>query len=419
VEVTQCTFTDAPVSIIGGADNITFSWNKFAATAAAAAGSAMRIDSAGVSTGVILHHNLWGDGLRADMPAATSARVYMFNNYITATGNTTATIAGANAQILSVNNIYQGVNNPLAKQNGGLLRALGNFMPGTTGSTAPGEDKVFVPGYSHLMHPAGIDTPSAAALATLITASAGNTAGKNSPTPATTDATARISATVTGPGANATAISASVPHAGGFTLTANATGFTPNPATHQWYRDNFAITNATGATYAVSNASTAAHSGAYAVAMATPAGEIVTAGAFPVTVGNLARPVITTHPASQTVPAGGSVTFTVVATGEGLTYQWQKNGTDITGAINASYSITNVQQQTHAGAYRVRVGNTAGSVTSNAATLTVNTGTGDGGGGNDNGGSNSGGGGGGGGGAPTLPALALLAALLLRRARRE
>ncbi|WP_334319023.1 immunoglobulin domain-containing protein, partial [Termitidicoccus mucosus] len=395
VEVTHCTFADTPVSITGGADNITFSWNRFTATLSPAAGSgaAMRIDNAGASTGIVLHHNLWGTGLRADMPAATNARVYMFNNHITATGNTTATIAGASAQILSVNNIYQGVNNPLTKQSGGLLRASGNFMIETAGTTAPGEDKVFVPDYSHLMHPAGVGAPlDAGALANLISGYAGNTAGKNSVTPAATAATARITATATGPGASMSTTGATVPAAGGFTLTASATGFTPTA--RQWYRDNFAITGATAATHAVSNASAAAHAGAYAVAMTTPAGEIVTTGAFTVTVGDLAPPVITTHPASQIVTAGGSATFSVAATGESLAYQWQKNGTDITGATNASYTITNAQQQTHAGAYRVRVSNAAGSVPSNTATLTVNTGTG-GGDSNNNGGGNSGGGGGG------------------------
>jgi alpha-tubulin suppressor-like RCC1 family protein len=407
VDVEHCTFTDTPVVITGNADNIAFAWNRFTATTSGGAGggSAMRITGSGTTTGILLHHNLWDGNIKTDMPSVTNARVAMFNNYITATGNTTATIAGSGAQILSEYNIYQNTRNPLAKQNGGLLRTLGNFMTATTGTTAPGDDKIFVPGYTHLMHATGIDTPGAAALATLITANAGNTAGKNSPTPAATAAAARISATVTGPGANATATSASVPHAGGFTLTATATGFTPSPATHQWYLDNFAITNATNAMYAVTNANAAAHSGAYAVAMKTPANEIVTSGAFTMIVGELAAPSITANPVSRTITVGDNVTFTVTATGEYLSYQWQKNNIDISGATTAAYTITNAQQS-HAGNYTVRVSNAAGNATSNAATLTVNAA-----GGNNSGGS-SGDGGGGGGGAPTLPGLSLIVALL-------
>jgi pectate lyase len=103
VEITHCAFTDTPVSITGGADNIAFSWNKFTATSVGG-GSAMVVSNAGAATGILLHGNLWVDGLKTDMPAVTNARVYIFNNYFTVTGNTTATVTGADAQILSVNN---------------------------------------------------------------------------------------------------------------------------------------------------------------------------------------------------------------------------------------------------------------------------------------------------------------------------
>src|SRR5947208_13522052 len=50
-------------------------------------------------------------------------------------------------------------------------------------------------------------------------------------------------------------------------------------------------------------------------------------------------PAITTQPASQTVSAGQTATFTVAATGTApLSYQWQKNGTAIGAATAASYT---------------------------------------------------------------------------------
>ncbi len=83
-------------------------------------------------------------------------------------------------------------------------------------------------------------------------------------------------------------------------------------------------------------------------------------------------PQIVNHPLSQTVYAGEPVTFSVTATGSNpLSYQWQKNGTDISGATAASYTI-NATAASNAGAYRVVVTNSVASVTSNAATLTVN-----------------------------------------------
>ena len=83
-------------------------------------------------------------------------------------------------------------------------------------------------------------------------------------------------------------------------------------------------------------------------------------------------PSITAQPASTSVTAGGSASFSVAATGSPApAYQWQKGGTDITGATSATLSLTNVQN-TDAGTYDVVVSNASGSVTSASATLTVN-----------------------------------------------
>ncbi|MEM4531105.1 MAG: PKD domain-containing protein, partial [Thermofilaceae archaeon] len=86
-------------------------------------------------------------------------------------------------------------------------------------------------------------------------------------------------------------------------------------------------------------------------------------------------PSITQQPASVTVCAGSSVTFSVTATGTTpLSYQWQRlvGGTwqDISGATDASYTINPVGTG-DAGSYRVIVTNPCGSVTSSVATLTV------------------------------------------------
>jgi len=88
----------------------------------------------------------------------------------------------------------------------------------------------------------------------------------------------------------------------------------------------------------------------------------------------VAAPAITTQPASQTVTAGQSVTFTVVTTGNPApTYQWRKDGAAITGATNASYIIASVAL-TDAATYDVVVTNSQGSVTSAGATLMVTNG---------------------------------------------
>ena len=101
-----------------------------------------------------------------------------------------------------------------------------------------------------------------------------------------------------------------------------------------------------------------------------PWSEVQSAG---VTVQQVQPPAITVHPVSQTVCAGSSVTFTVSATGTApLSYQWRKNGVNISGATSASYTITSAATG-DAGSYTCVVSNSGGSATSNAATLTVNT----------------------------------------------
>jgi hypothetical protein len=83
-------------------------------------------------------------------------------------------------------------------------------------------------------------------------------------------------------------------------------------------------------------------------------------------------PVFTTHPASQTVNAGANVSFTVAATGSPTpTYQWQKNGVNISGATSATLSLSSVQAAS-AGSYVCIATNSSGVTSSNAAALTVN-----------------------------------------------
>ncbi|MFL5731523.1 MAG: PQQ-dependent sugar dehydrogenase [Cytophagaceae bacterium] len=83
-------------------------------------------------------------------------------------------------------------------------------------------------------------------------------------------------------------------------------------------------------------------------------------------------PQITTQPASQTVTQGQAVSFSVSASGMApLSYQWQKDGVNITGATASVYSISSATAS-DAGQYKVTVSNTAGSSTSNGASLTVN-----------------------------------------------
>ncbi|MBL8028703.1 MAG: immunoglobulin domain-containing protein, partial [Fibrobacteres bacterium] len=83
-------------------------------------------------------------------------------------------------------------------------------------------------------------------------------------------------------------------------------------------------------------------------------------------------PNITTEPTAQTKTVGQSATFTVVASGTPTpTYQWRKNGVDISGATLASYTISSVSMS-DTGLYSVVAINNQGSDTSSAVQLIVN-----------------------------------------------
>jgi hypothetical protein len=92
--------------------------------------------------------------------------------------------------------------------------------------------------------------------------------------------------------------------------------------------------------------------------------EIVVSGAN-------AAPAFTTQPISETVLAGGSVTFSVTASGYPVpTYQWNLGSLPVSGANGATLTISNADAA-NAGNYTCVATNSAGSVTSNVAILTI------------------------------------------------
>jgi hypothetical protein len=88
--------------------------------------------------------------------------------------------------------------------------------------------------------------------------------------------------------------------------------------------------------------------------------------------GSGQAPALSQQPANATVPAGGSATFTVSASGSSpLAYQWQRSQADIPGATAASYTLSGAQAADSGARFRCRVSNAYGSATSQEATLSV------------------------------------------------
>jgi len=155
------------------------------------------------------------------------------------------------------------------------------------------------------------------------------------------------------------------------TFTVGATGTTP--LTYQWKKNGTAMAGATSSSY-TTLATTSSDNGAQFTVVVSNSTGSITSNAATLTVSAAAvPPSITTQPASQTVTAGLTATFTVGATGTTpLTYQWKKNGTAMAGATSSSYTTLATTSSDNGAQFTVAVSDSAGSVTSNAATLTVN-----------------------------------------------
>jgi hypothetical protein len=151
-----------------------------------------------------------------------------------------------------------------------------------------------------------------------------------------------------------------------FTVIASGSG----SISYQWQKDGASISGATAASY-VTPPTTSADNGSQFQVIVSNAEGSVTSNSAILTVNS--PPSITTQPANQTVTAGQTATFTVIATGTApLSYQWQKGATNIPGATAASYTTPATVLADKGSQFDVVVSNGVGNVTSSKATLTVN-----------------------------------------------
>ncbi|MDO8539231.1 MAG: immunoglobulin domain-containing protein [Opitutaceae bacterium] len=129
-------------------------------------------------------------------------------------------------------------------------------------------------------------------------------------------------------------------------------------------------TNTTTGLSLTINSLTAADAGDYTVTICT-AGGVVTSAPATLTFSNSAAPVITSQPQGASVTAGQTWSLIVAASGAPApTYQWLKDGVAVAGATSGTLSLTNITAAA-AGSYTVLVSNSAGSVTSNVAVVSL------------------------------------------------
>lgn len=147
---------------------------------------------------------------------------------------------------------------------------------------------------------------------------------------------------------------------------------------YQWLRNGSPIAGADSASYTSPPLTAATHNGdTYAVRITAADGvthetEAVTTT---VTIQSVTAPTITTQPTHQTIDDGASFTFSAVASGTTLSYQWQRlvrgRWQDLLGANGSTLSQTGFRGSDHQAQFRLMVTNSGGAITSNAVTLTV------------------------------------------------
>jgi hypothetical protein len=148
-----------------------------------------------------------------------------------------------------------------------------------------------------------------------------------------------------------------------FFVRANGSG----PLSYQWFYGNDELPGETRPELSFT-LDFPDQAGDYRVQITSAFGQVLSATAV-LTVRD--APIIISQPQSQTVAVGDTVTFSVTADGaQPFTYQWTKNGSDISGASGAILTLNSVTLGDTA-AYAVRVSNFAGTATSADATLTV------------------------------------------------
>jgi Tol biopolymer transport system component len=151
---------------------------------------------------------------------------------------------------------------------------------------------------------------------------------------------------------------------GSATLAVAASG--SGPLAYQWLHDGAVLVGQTAAVYHVTSVS-ALDAGAYQVRVSNALGEVTSAAAQLLVVG---APAVTLQPASVSVAAGSSATFSVAASGDALRYQWLRDSVAIAGATGASYTTPAVLGDNGA-RFSALVYNSAGLLFSQVATLTV------------------------------------------------
>ena len=198
----------------------------------------------------------------------------------------------------------------------------------------------------------------------------------------TSAATLTINAAPVAPAITSNPTSQTVTAGANVMFTATASG-NPTP-TVQWQVSTdggstfTAISGATSTTLTLSNVTTDMSGDEYEAVFTNSAGNATSNAATLTVTASTTAPTITIQPSNQTLTAGQTATFTAAASGNPTpTVQWQFSSdgglifSNISGATSTTLTLSNVQTSQSGYEYQAVFTNSAGSVTTSIATLTV------------------------------------------------
>jgi hypothetical protein len=281
---------------------------------------------------------------------------------------TLTNIAGqitSSAAVLTVKAVAPSITTQPASQS--ILAGQTATFSVAAGGTAPFTYQWYLNGAAIAGATSSSWTTAAAAVAdsgSLYTVTVGNSAGQVTSAAATLTVKTAAPTLTTQPASQTVTVGQSAT----FSVTPAGTA----PFTFQWNANGVAIPGAASSSYSTPATTLADNGTLFTVTVGNAAGQVTSAAAT-LTVQALVPPSLTTQPASLVALWGGIATFTVQASGSALTYQWFRNGSPLAGATAASFTTGVLAKADIGASYTVVVANGAGSVTSQAAILTLRT----------------------------------------------
>jgi pectate lyase len=155
--------SDGNLDITDGSDYVTVSWTKFFYSSQRSGDHQFSslIGSSDDATGdaghlrITFYADWWADHVSERMPRVRFGKVHLFNNLYTSEGNQYCVGLGHDASILTENNVFVGVKNPIESEHHSnaesVIVSRGNAYESTAGETADKGSDVFVPPYPYRM----------------------------------------------------------------------------------------------------------------------------------------------------------------------------------------------------------------------------------------------------------------------------